>query len=508
MLIHLIAGSFAWLFGLCVGSFLNVVIYRLPLGLSIADPPRSFCPHCRNSIAWYDNLPALSWLILRARCRHCGGAIALQYPLIEALTGLAFVLVYHLLFVADARDGLGVPQLPRDLPLLVAWLILAAALIASAAMDIALYIVDTRVTNAALVAGIVFYAVWPQRLFLLHEAHAPSVPAGALALLVGAATAWLVQRRQAMPDTATAETQPVSDATAHATPTRGGLIAGGLAVGLLVLLAAAHLVAMYQVRADAGVAPRFSVMLPHAGHGLLGLIVPASLLAFFIAVTLAGGQQRASDQEVAAAIEEEAIHARRTALHELVCLLPAIVAAVAVYLLLTRVAAAARGWETALAWPPTAPLAPVAGLSLALYGAAIASAAGWILRILFTLVFGREAFGTGDIYILAAAGAAAGWDIALLGLLLAVGLALAGWLLTLLLKRGGIIPFGPWLAIGIIAALWLNRPAADKVREYVSEVVAVWRHDPRLLTLAGGVMLAGSVAAVVIARLVRRVVEK
>ena len=82
-----------------------------------------------------------------------------------------------------------------------------------------------------------------------------------------------------------------------------------------------------------------------------------------------------------------------------------------------------------------------------------------MLRIVFTLALGREAFGTGDIYILAAAGAAGGTDIALLGLLFSVGIALAGWSLGLLLKSTSMIPLGPWLALGFLIALWWNQPA-------------------------------------------------
>lgn len=83
---------FAAAFGLVVGSFLNVVIYRLPRpGFSIARPARSFCPSCRVSIGWYDNIPVLSWLVLGGRCRYCGGWISGRYMLVELLTGALFV---------------------------------------------------------------------------------------------------------------------------------------------------------------------------------------------------------------------------------------------------------------------------------------------------------------------------------------------------------------------------------------------------------------------------------
>ena len=86
----------AFLFGLVFGSFLNVCIYRIPRDKSVAWPP-SFCPHCNKHICWYDNIPVLSFLLLRGKCRHCGKGISIRYPLIELLTGLltAFF-VWHL----------------------------------------------------------------------------------------------------------------------------------------------------------------------------------------------------------------------------------------------------------------------------------------------------------------------------------------------------------------------------------------------------------------------------
>jgi len=75
------------------GSFLNVCIYRLPLGLSVVTP-RSACPNCKQAIAFYDNVPVLSWLILRGRCRHCKTPISPRYLLIELLTGSLFVACY------------------------------------------------------------------------------------------------------------------------------------------------------------------------------------------------------------------------------------------------------------------------------------------------------------------------------------------------------------------------------------------------------------------------------
>ncbi len=80
------------LFGLLFGSFGNVLIWRLPRGESVVSPP-SHCPVCENEIAWYDNIPLLSWaVLLRGRCRHCGTPISIRYPLVELISGLLWVL--------------------------------------------------------------------------------------------------------------------------------------------------------------------------------------------------------------------------------------------------------------------------------------------------------------------------------------------------------------------------------------------------------------------------------
>lgn len=77
--------SFAFIFGLLFGSFLNVCIYRIPREKSIVWPP-SFCPHCNAPIKWYDNIPVLSYLVLLGKCRHCKKPISIQYPIVELLT--------------------------------------------------------------------------------------------------------------------------------------------------------------------------------------------------------------------------------------------------------------------------------------------------------------------------------------------------------------------------------------------------------------------------------------
>jgi leader peptidase (prepilin peptidase) / N-methyltransferase len=106
--------------GLCVGSFLNVVIARVPEGRSVVSP-RSACPRCGAEIQWYDNVPLVSYALLRARCRRCGEPISMRYPIVELLTGLLFVL-------AGWQMGLSIDLLPA--------LLLLTALVAITAIDL------------------------------------------------------------------------------------------------------------------------------------------------------------------------------------------------------------------------------------------------------------------------------------------------------------------------------------------------------------------------------------
>ena len=93
---------FVFAFGICIGSFLNVVIYRLPREKSLVKPPSS-CPKCGQRIRFYDNIPLLSWLALRGKCRFCKAPISIRYFTIELLTGLVFVGLLAIYFYTDVR---------------------------------------------------------------------------------------------------------------------------------------------------------------------------------------------------------------------------------------------------------------------------------------------------------------------------------------------------------------------------------------------------------------------
>lgn len=88
-----VAAVFAFVLGCVIGSFLNVVIWRVPNHISLVNPKRSFCPNCKAQIVWYDNIPIVSWLVLRAKCRNCHQPISGRYPAVELLGGLAALAV-------------------------------------------------------------------------------------------------------------------------------------------------------------------------------------------------------------------------------------------------------------------------------------------------------------------------------------------------------------------------------------------------------------------------------
>jgi leader peptidase (prepilin peptidase)/N-methyltransferase len=94
MIVNHLAEIFVFIFGLCIGSFLNVCIYRLPQSKSIVHP-RSMCPNCGAPIRFYDNIPILSYIALKGKCRHCSASIALRYPVVELISG-AFALGVYL----------------------------------------------------------------------------------------------------------------------------------------------------------------------------------------------------------------------------------------------------------------------------------------------------------------------------------------------------------------------------------------------------------------------------
>jgi len=140
--------------GLCVGSFLNVCIYRMPREMSLARPG-SHCPFCNEPIAWYDNIPVLSWLSLGGLCRRCGVLISPRYVLVELLTGAVFVWIY-------AAHRAAAPDAPLAHPATFgAYIALASALIAASFVDIERMVIPDEVSVGGMYVGPILCAIFP-----------------------------------------------------------------------------------------------------------------------------------------------------------------------------------------------------------------------------------------------------------------------------------------------------------------------------------------------------------
>jgi leader peptidase (prepilin peptidase)/N-methyltransferase len=164
-----------WLFALggVIGSFLNVVVYRLPAGMSLLRPG-SHCPSCKRPIRWYDNVPILGWLFLFGRCRDCGAAISLRYPVVEALTAVLFLT----LGLAECLSGgANLPLRPMvagreilfpewtvpDLWRIYAFhLVLLGTLLAAALIEYDHGRVPSRLFLPALLLGLLVPPIWPR----------------------------------------------------------------------------------------------------------------------------------------------------------------------------------------------------------------------------------------------------------------------------------------------------------------------------------------------------------
>jgi len=112
---------FVFIFGLIIGSFLNCLVWRLRTGESLLG--RSYCLKCKKQIAWYDNLPVLSFVLLKGKCRQCGGKISWQYPIVELTTGVLFVLAYYLNYELRITNYELIIQLLRD------WFLISAMMV-------------------------------------------------------------------------------------------------------------------------------------------------------------------------------------------------------------------------------------------------------------------------------------------------------------------------------------------------------------------------------------------
>jgi leader peptidase (prepilin peptidase)/N-methyltransferase len=171
---YVIFAAFAFLLGAAIGSFLNVGIYRLPRDMSINQPRRSFCPVCKTQIPWQQNIPLVSWLLLRGRCANCGARIAFRYFGVELLTALLFLAIWEVF--------------PRNVALAY-WVFVSILLIATF-VDLEHFIIPDQITIGGTIAGIVASFLVPQ--LMSADSRLAAVIRSALAAALGYVILWIV----------------------------------------------------------------------------------------------------------------------------------------------------------------------------------------------------------------------------------------------------------------------------------------------------------------------------
>lgn len=403
---------FVFLLGACVGSFLNVVVWRLPRNESLSDPP-SHCPKCDRRLKWYDNIPIFGWIKLGGRCRFCKAPISPRYPIVEAVTAGLFVFYYVMFFMQNVGPCVRPPfgeemsplsrplDLMRDWPMFSLYLYLVSALLAASLIDAELFIIPTSIIWSWK-GGVLWVAL------LVHALVDGSGVPGALS--VG----------------------PL-----------GGAVAAGGAVGLvvsIVLLRSGKLPLSFSEGAPMLEVDRAAMQREEeekkSGKSK-GVTSPSSALDY------EPPPREYSAKEIRAEIRKEMLF-----------LLPPLSLALAWALLTWRMPGLKRAWENTLSvrW--------VSGLLGSMLGALVGGFVVWLTRILGSIAFGREAMGMGDVDLMAGVGAVVGAGAATIAFFLApfFGIAIAIYLLITGTRRE--LPYGPYLSLATaFVMLWYCRIA-------------------------------------------------
>ena len=405
LLQHAVYIFFLFAFGSCVGSFLNVVVWRLPRGESLITPP-SHCPKCGNRLKWYDNLPVIGWIKLRGKCRFCGLPISPRYPIVEAITGGILVLYYVMFFLANTgpcaypgrMTALGNPirELPlnwsRDWDIYALYMLLLCVLLAGSLIDAEHFILPIEMF---------WYVVIP----IAMVWHAIIDSPGARGSI---------------------NTGPV-----------GAAMAVGGGAGLLVSLLLWW---------------RGWIPSSFADGGPLMEIERAELDR---EIERAKKEGRTLSPEEAAVPEYTRPQIRAEIRKEMVFLLPPLALAAVSGLLVVLLPAVRHGWEgvTSVNW--------ASALLGSLLGLLVGGFTVWLTRILGTYGFGREAMGMGDVHLMAAVGAVIGAGASVVTFFVApfFGLVLAIYLLLTGKRRE--IPYGPYLSMGTAFVMLFYCPIAS-----------------------------------------------
>lgn len=471
--------AFMVAFGCICGSFINVLVYRLPRGENVVTPP-SACPACGTRLTWRENFPVLGWLWLGGRCRFCLSPISPQYPLVELCVGLLFGSIYALWFmdpsvfsllgvsVAYWRPEWAGEGLVRMWPMLIVVLAVAGSLVAGTLIDARTFNIPLSIPWFATGVAVVshpLHALWLQVAHgglrsstgAWNDSWAIAVPSGpwlggTLGASVGLGLSIILLRSGILPQSFAdyeewerslpPEPQPASLDTpstpGHAARHNDRPVPLKVQLTRTLFLTGPAIALMFL---------GFTLGLP-AGRPLqwtaIGMAV--GLLVGLALRRLVPRPGDGGDDPVWLQYPR----ARREIAKELLFLAPVM----GLGLLGWWLTSSNGPWAT---WGLSGPLW-LKGLSGSLLGYLVGGGIVWVFRIGGSLVLGKEAMGLGDVHLLAAAGAALGWPDPLLAFFTAPFLGIAWAVLSVFFGRvfhrqGTALPYGPHLATAVLLVM-------------------------------------------------------
>ncbi len=439
--------------GACIGSFLNVVVWRSPRGKSLVSPP-SACPGCNHRLAAFDNIPVLGWILLRGRCRYCKMAISPEYPAVEAYTGILFAGMYILYYQTDWRPAFAEAGLTESWPLFTAHLLLAAALVSVTLVDTAFAIIPLCIPNFVVGAALLglpvaaAFGLLPPAGELAGEPAAFGVSSAGGLLAVAGATlmlglANLLLRFGWLPHSFEGELFEGDFQFPESKPwTLKTVLQTAVVTWCLVF---ALVLAVWAAKGDWSVAIQVGV----------AAALPVGLAALAVITARAMPELPTSD----AALPPLA-NPRKVAWREALFVLFPVAGAVGGVLL-------AQAWSFDAAALPVALKVAAGVVAGYLFGAGMT----WAVRILGTLAFRKEAMGLGDVHLMGAVGAVLG-PVAAFGIffMLAPFMGLLGALGLFCLGKfhakgqtSLAFPYGPYLALGALLVMGIGLGAPDAV---------------------------------------------
>ncbi len=453
--------------GSCIGSFLNVVIYRIPRGLSIVSPPSS-CPYCNNKIRWFDNIPVISYLLLAGKCRFCKSPISPRYTLVEIATAIAFVALYDAFYVMKIHSWFS--GFPFDLPIFIAHLGLVAILIVCSAIDIEYYLIDIRITFVAFALGIICWMITPTAKLVQISGTSvinSSCFAGIIGAIIGLAirNALIRKKLSQHKDTEYVETQDKTEELTTKVSKPVSSISRSAIIFLAIYLIGALVIVTFLISGNNSM-ESYKIRLW------------AYCIWLFLAIIAGSVPKRESDEQIVQAIEEEKYSARAVALTEFIYLTP-VIAGFIVFWAIARYISLAHQACYKLLMLQVGIFSPVKGIAFSLTGILITAAFGWFVRIIFTLVFGKEAMGPGDIYILSAIGAIAGPAVAILGFFLGSVIGVFGICVLLLWKTSRALSYGPWISMGAFVCMLGYDPIMNYLKPAAKAIAVMFSNGGR-----------------------------